>query len=252
MLKTIAAMACGVLVCGSASASAQGFAWQNKIFVNVSGGGTGGASDVNQQFTFTYLLEDATVHTTRRAGGGGLFDFTAGATVIENWSAGISFSRSGGNSDARFDATIPDTIHADQFRAVSGTIPDMKHSESWFAFLGGYTLPRLTNLPKYIAFMENTDLMVLAGPVRAAVSHEIVSEATVSETGSGPVVTVTRETIHKSFWGIQIGIDGRYMFTKNIGAGAFLRYSGASGDLSDDVNLDLGGFQGGAGVRIKF
>ena len=255
MLKTMAAMVCGVVVCGSGTASAQiptWATWQNKIFVNVTGGGTGGANDVHQQFTFDYLLEPATIDTTRRAGGGGLFDFTAGAMVYENWAAGISFSKSGGSSDARFTATIPDTIDFDTFREVSGTIPGMEHSESWFAFLGAYVLPRLTNMPKYIAFMENTDLTVLAGPVRAAVSHEIVSEATVSEGSSGPVVSVTREVRKKSFWGIQIGVDGRYMFTKNIGAGAFLRYSGASGDLTDDVNLDLGGFQGGAGVRIKF
>ena len=230
MLKTMAAMVCGVVVCGSGTASAQiptWATWQNKIFVNVNGGGTGGANDVNQQFTFDYLLEPATIDTTRRAGGGGLFDFTAGAMVYENWAAGISFSKSGGSSDARFTATIPDTIDFDTFREVSGTIPGMEHSESWFAFLGAYTLPKLPNMPEFMpefmSFMDKVELMVLAGPVRAAVSHEIISEATVSEGGSGPVVSVTREVRKKSFWGIQIGVDGRYMFTKNIGAGAFLR-----------------------------
>ena len=136
MLKTMAAMVCGVVVCGSGTASAQiptWATWQNKIFVNVNGGGTGGANDVNQQFTFDYLLEPATIDTTRRAGGGGLFDFTAGAMVFENWAAGISFSKSGGSSDARFTARIPDSIDYDTFREVSGTIPDMEHSESWFA-----------------------------------------------------------------------------------------------------------------------
>jgi hypothetical protein len=42
------------------------------------------------------------------------------------------------------------------------------------------------------------------------------------------------------------------MVTKNFGAGAFIRYSGASGDITDEVNLDLGGFQGGGGLRIRF
>ena len=253
MLKTIAAaVVCGVVVCGSGRASAQGFAWQNKIFVNVSGGGTGGANDVNQDFTFEYFLEPATIETTRRVGGGGLFDFTAGATVIENWTAGISFSRSGGNSDAQFTGSIPDPIETDQFRPVSGAVPEMKHSESWFAFLAGYQLPRLPKLPYMPAFMEKVDFMVLAGPVRAAVTHEIVAEVTVSETGSGPVVTINRQTVKKSFWGVQVGVDARYMFTSHIGAGAFLRYSGASGDLSDQVNLDLCGFQGGGGVRVRF
>jgi hypothetical protein len=65
-------------------------------------------------------------------------------------------------------------------------------------------------------------------------------------------VTLDRRTISKGFWGIQIGVDGRYMFTEHIGAGLFLRYSGASGDVVDGLNLDLGGFQVAGGVRLKF
>ena len=249
MLKTIAAVACGVLVCATGTASAQGFPLENKIFVNISGGGTTGASDVRQQFTFEYLLEPATVDTTRRVGGGGLFDFTAGASVIDNWVAGISFTKSGGNSSASYTGSIPDPIETDLHRPVSGTINDMKHSESWFAFLAGYMLPTFPALPD---FMDKVELMVFAGPVRAGVKHEVVSAVTVTETGGAPVVSLDRRTISKGFWGIQVGIDGRYMFTEHIGAGLFLRYQGASGDIVEGLNLDVGGFQVAAGARIKF
>jgi hypothetical protein len=249
MMKTIAAVVCGMLVCATGTASAQGFPLENKIFVNVSGGGTTGANDVRQHFSFEYLLEQATVETTRRVGGGGLFDFTAGATVIDNWVAGISFTKSGGNSNASYTASIPDPIETDLFRPVSGTINDMKHSESWFAFLAGYMLPKFPALPD---FMDKVDLMVLAGPVRAGVKHEVVSAVSVSETDSGPSVSLDRQTISKGFWGIQVGVDARYMFTEHIGAGLFLRYSGASGDVVDGLNLDLGGFQFAVGGRFKF
>jgi hypothetical protein len=252
MLKTIAAVACGLLVCATGTASAQGFVWENKIFVNVSGGGTTGATDVRQQFTFEYFLEPATVDTTRRVGGGGLFDFTAGAMVVDNWLAGISFTKAGGDSSASFTGGIPDPAETDQFRPVSGSIPDMKHSESWFAFLAGYLLPKFP-LPDFIPdFADKIDLIVLAGPVRAGVKHEVVSAVTVSETGSTPTVSIDRRTISKGFWGIQVGIDGRYMFTDHVGAGVFLRFMDASGDVVDGLNLDLGGFQFGGGVRIKF
>jgi hypothetical protein len=238
-----------MLVCTTGTASAQGFPMENKIFVNVNVGGTTGASDVRQHFDFEYLLENATVETSRRVGGGGLFDFTAGAQVIDNWVAAISFTRSGGDSTASYTASIPDPIETDQFRPVSGTIPDMKHSESWFAFLAGYMLPKFPALPD---FMDKVDLTVFAGPVRAGVKHELVSAVTVSETESGPSVSIDRQTISKGFWGIQVGIDGRYMVTEHIGAGVFLRYMGASGDVTEGLNLDVGGFQGGGGVRIKF
>lgn len=250
MLKTMAAVVCGVVVCGVTTASAQSTTWQNKIFVNLSGGGGGGGShDSSRTFQFDYFQEPATIETRRSTDVGGFFDFTMGAQVVDNWMAGISFNRRSGDADGSFNGNIPDPIETDQHRAVSGSIGDMTHKESWFALLGGYMLPKLTNVA---SFMEKVDIMVLAGPVRAAVEHEIVSNATVSEGASGPVVSIERQVINKSFWGIQVGIDARYMVTRNIGAGAFLRYSGASGDLTDQINLDLGGFQGGAGLRLRF
>jgi hypothetical protein len=225
--------------------------------VNLSGGGGGGSStDVSTQFQFEYFLEQATIQTNRRSEAGGFFDFTAGAQVVDNWMAGISFHRRSGDSNGSFTGSIPDPIETDQPRPVSGTIADMRHRESWFALLGGYMLPKLPKMPKFLAkadkVMEKLEIMVLAGPVRAAVEHEIVSNATVVEGGAGPEVTIERRVINKSFWGIQVGVDARYMVTRNFGAGAFLRYSGASGDLTDQVNLDLGGFQGGGGLRLRF
>ncbi len=250
MLKTIAAVVCGVLVCGTGTASAQVFTWQNKIFVNLNGGGGGGGSnDSRQTFTQPYFDETATVETSHTSKAGGFFDFTAGAMVVDNWAAGISFSRRSGKSNGSFAGSVPDPAEFDQPRGVSGDIVDMEHKESWFALLGGYMLPKLPYMPK---FMEKVDLLVLAGPVRAGVKHEIVTGVAISESPSGPVVTVERQTISKSFWGIQVGLDARYMVTANFGAGAFIRYSGASGDLTDQVNLDLGGFQGGAGLRLRF
>jgi hypothetical protein len=252
MLKTIAAAICGVVVC-SGTASAQVLSvWQEKIFVNISFGGTSGAGDVTQQFSFPYLDETATIDSTRPVKGGGLFDFTAGAMVIDNWAAGISFSHHSAKSSATFTGNIPDPIFPDMPRVVTGSLPDMVHSEDWFAFLGGYLLPKLPKRSYLPDFTERMDIMVFAGPVRAGVEHEVVSAATVTEGGSGPEVTLDRQVIHKGFWGVQVGVDLRYMFTRNIGAGGFLRFSGASGDVTEGVNLDLGGFQGGAGVRFKF
>jgi hypothetical protein len=110
-------------------------------------------------------------------------------------------------------------------------------------------LPKFPALPDY---MDKVDLTVFAGPVRAGVKHEVVSAVTVSETGGDPVVSLDRQTISKGFWGIQVGIDGRYMLTEHMGVGMFLRYAGASGDVTQGLNLDLGGFQIGGGARLKF
>jgi hypothetical protein len=255
MLKTMAMAVCGLAICASGSASAQVLNLGDKVFVNLNGAGGGGTSDdVTRSVSVPYFEETATVEASRQVrAGGGFFDFMAGAKAVDNWTAGISFYRRSGKSNGSYAGSVPDPAEFDHPRSVSGTIADLEHKESWFALLGGYSLPKFKKYPEFMQkYMDKIDLMVFAGPVRAAVKHEVISGIDISEGPSGPVVTISREVISKSFWGIQVGLDARYMVTKNFGAGAFIRYSGASGDITDDVNLDMGGFQGGGGLRIRF
>ena len=52
--------------------------------------------------------------------------------------------------------------------------------------------------------------------------------------------------------GINVGLDGQYMFTRMLGAGIFIRYNGGSVDLADASAVDAGGFQLGIGGRFRF
>ena len=52
--------------------------------------------------------------------------------------------------------------------------------------------------------------------------------------------------------GVNIGIDGTYLFTRNFGAGVFMRYAGAKVDRTTVDGLSVGGFQVGGGVRVRF
>jgi hypothetical protein len=65
-------------------------------------------------------------------------------------------------------------------------------------------------------------------------------------------VTVTTARQSKSFVGFIFGLDVRYMFTKNFGAGGFFRIAGASGDFDDGTNIKVGGPQFGAGLRVRY
>jgi len=52
--------------------------------------------------------------------------------------------------------------------------------------------------------------------------------------------------------GVNVGVDGTYLFTPRVGAGIFLRYAGGSVDLPSAPGLKVGGFQAGIGARIRF
>ena len=141
-----------------------------------------------------------------------------------------------------FTSSVPNPAIFDQPRAVTGTVPGLKYSENWFAILGVYAIP----------VTDKVDVFLLGGPAVATVKEDVLVDATYAEGASGPVVTPRVENHKKSFWGAQFGVDVRYLFTKNIGAGMFLRGSTASGTLVGDVKPEPGGFQIGFGVRARF
>ncbi len=62
--------------------------------------------------------------------------------------------------------------------------------------------------------------------------------------------------VKESSVGFNLGMDVTYSFTPTIGAGAMLRFTHSSQDFTvaegQSTSLDVGGFQIGAGVRLRF
>jgi hypothetical protein len=52
--------------------------------------------------------------------------------------------------------------------------------------------------------------------------------------------------------GVNIGVDLTYMFVRQVGAGAFMRYISGSVDLDSAPGLKVAGFQVGVGGRLRF
>jgi len=243
MRKRTVAVACGVvlMLMTAVDASAQ-MQWNDRLFINVSGGVQTGSKTLETTFASTVYDEEFTVATTQELKGGGFFDITAGRKLRGNFGAALSFMARSANADAAATASVPDPIEFDKHRTVTATIADLKHSERWVGILGVWFMP----------VGEKLDLMIIGGPAVASVKHETPSEATVTEEAGGPRVTLAVDSANKSFWGYQIGVDLRYLITPTMGVGGFARVSGAKGNLVGDNELSVGGFQIGGGVRIRF
>jgi hypothetical protein len=232
---------------GVGEAAAQGMTWSDRLFVNVSVAGGGRSTNPTVTSSFTIYQETATVTSTWEAKPGVLFDFTVGRRLYRNFGAAFNFSSSSASGDATVEGSIPDPITPVHPRTVSATVPGLDHSEKLFAFLAVYVYPAT----------DKIDVFLMAGPVVANVKHDVVSSATVTgEIGTPPNLTpqlaYQTTTLSKSVWGFQIGADVRYMFTKQIGAGVFVRSNVAAGDLTDTIPVDVGGFQAGGGLRVRF
>lgn len=240
MNTRIAVMVCGALLASTVSAAAQ--TWDDRLFINISGGVQAGSSTSTLDLAPVVYDEPASLTVRRKVDGRGLFDLSAGRPISGNFGVAVSFSARSSKDNGDVSASVPDPIFFDRPRDVSDSISDMKHSERWLGIHAAW----------FLVVGEKLDLILLAGPAIAMVDHEVPTGLTVTETGATPTVTTTVETRGKSFAGYQIGADLRYMITDMVGVGGFARYSGAKGKILGDSELELGGFQIGAGLRLKF
>lgn len=243
-------------ICGAAlllyavPAAAQILPWRDVVFVNISPGAQTGTRTTTASFSFELYEETADVGVTRDIKGSAFFDVTFGAALIDNIGAAFTFYTRSAASDGAVTGSIPDPIDIDAHRTVTSTVPEMAHRETWFGLQGVYGL----------GIKENIDVMVMGGPAFVNVEHDLATGATVTETANpaAPAVNVSTTRVSKTFVGFIVGADVRYMFHRNFGVGGFARFTGASGKLpvddnaENDVELKVGGFQIGAGLRIRY
>jgi hypothetical protein len=212
----------------------------NLGFVNVSFGSQPASRDVTTSQSFPLYGETATFTTVQENGSGAVFDITGGYKIRPSYGVAVGFSNFSNTTDAALASSIPDPLIFDRPRAATGSVSDLKHSERGIHLQAVWFLP----------VTDKIDVALSAGPSFIMVSQDLVTSLAVptgSQTGT-PVVTTEKKT----GIGINVGFDGAYMVTRNFGAGLFLRYAGAKVDLPAVADLSVGGFQVGAGVRVRF
>ena len=214
-------------------------------FVNVNFGTQPSSRTIGRSNSFPVYGETATLTTTQENGDGGIFDITAGYRFGPdlygpNLGVAVGFSNFSNLSDSGVVVTVPDPLIFDRPRTVNTSVADLQHNERGIHLSAVWFMP-ITN---------QFDVAFSAGPSFIRVSQDLVSSVTIppGTQNASPVVATEKKT----GVGVNIGVDGSYLFTRNFGAGVFLRYAGAKVDLPSAPDLKVGGFQIGIGARIRF
>ena len=223
-------------------AAAQTMQWTDKGYVSVNIGVQVGSQDLTTSTTFTLYDETATVSSSQRVKGGTFFDVGGAYRVWgNNLLAGVTFSHTSTDSDAAITASIPDPAVFDKPRAVTSTATGAKHTENVVHLSAIWMMP----------VAEKLDVGVFAGPSIFSVKQGVVGAPTVTE--PGPTVTAAFNESKKTTAGFHAGVDVQYMVAKRWGVGGIARYTWGSADITGATDkLTLGGFQIGAGARVRF
>jgi hypothetical protein len=223
-------------------ASAQAMQWTDKGYVTVNGGYQAGSHDLSESGSFPLYDETATFSSTNKVKGGGMFDIGGAYRVWgNNLLAGVSVSHVSSKSDGTLTGSIPDPVFFDRPRNVSKTFTDLEHSETAVHIDAIWMWPVANKL----------DIGLSAGPTIFNVHQDTIPSLTITE--PGPTVTTTTVSTSKTTVGFNAGIDVQYMIAKKWGVGGLMRYSVGSVSLPGASDkLTVGGFQIGAGARLRF
>ncbi|HET7620023.1 MAG TPA: outer membrane beta-barrel protein [Gemmatimonadaceae bacterium] len=236
-------MTAGILalgLCASAAPASAQMQWTDRAFLNVNGGVQVGSHDLDRNATFTLYDEDGQLQTSQSVKSGGLFDISGGYKLWKNWAVGIGYSYTGSDSDSSVHALVPDPGFFDRPRPLDASASGLDHSEHAINLDATWMMP----------FTDKIDLGLSLGPTIFLVRQEVVSSVSVAEPGPTLAsVNISRE--HETTVGLNFGLDVNYMLTPRYGAGLLARYSWGSVDIDND-SLTVGGFQIGAGFRMRF
>jgi hypothetical protein len=217
-----------------------------QYFVNVNVGAQPQSRTITANTSFPLYEETATIDTDYRIPSGAFFEFGGGYhiggryPILRRVTIGASVSFFNHNGSGALAGLIPDPDFHDRPAVVTQDLGALDHKETGVHVFASYWWP----------ISEKIDLAVSIGPSFIHVSQEVVSSMTVPDPTQTIITTIDSES--GTAVGINIGADATYMFTPRFGAGAFIRYAGASEDLPSAPDLKVGGFQTGIGARVRF
>ena len=245
---------CGVLSGFATSASAQTGPWADRGYVNIGFGVESGSSSLADTQNLVIYEEAGTISSTTNWTSGSLIDAAFGVRVWRNLTVGIAYHQEENDTDAAITGSIPSPIFFNRPRTLDQDIV-LDRKEKAAHLVLGWVLP----------FNDKFDLMVFGGPSFFRLEQDGMEPFTADDIGErgSPFneinLDVDRVTHKKSLTGYNVGVDGTYIIWSNddlrIGAGGFLRFTKASGEimqLTGEQSTDVGGVQFGFGARIRF
>jgi opacity protein-like surface antigen len=177
--------------------------------------------------------------------------FSGGASfrLWRNLGVGVSVSSFSTSFPADVRGSIPNPFTFSQPRTFEGSVSDLARKE---LAIGIHLRGMFQLSPRF-------GVSVYAGPTRLSVTQDVItaiqySEAYPYDTATFSAAQISTDEVNK--WGVGAGADIAFYFTRNVGVGLGVKYSGGETDLvslgSAPLTSKLGGTEFGGGLRLRF
>lgn len=247
-------MVCGVCAGVAQNAHAQMGTWADRGYVNFGFGIESGSSSISDTQNLTIYDEAGHITSSTTWSSGSMIDGGVGVRVWRNMTVGLSYHQEENDTDGQLSGSIPSPLVFNSPRTLDQDVV-LDRKEKAVHLVVGWVFP----------FTEKFDLMVFGGPSFFRLEQDAVAPFEASDIGergspfTEVVLDIDVTTQKKSLAGFNVGVDGTYIVWSNdnlrIGAGGFVRFTQASGDIQQLVTeqpTDVGGVQFGFGARLRF
>ncbi|MFN7914448.1 MAG: hypothetical protein U0Q55_03850 [Vicinamibacterales bacterium] len=213
----------------------------SKAFISINAGAQLAARTLDMAASQTVYDETASVSASLPIGKGIVPDVGLGYRVFGDVFVGVSVSMFTNTGTATTTASIPDPLFFNRPKTVTGTMADLKHRE-------------LAILPQLIytrAMTDKVDFVGAVGPAIISLTQDTISSFSVAAGTQNVTFGKTEEKATGT--GINGSIGLNYNLNDKLSFGVFARFAGAKVQLaSAPEKQNVGGMQGGAGIRYSF
>jgi hypothetical protein len=239
-----------VMAAGVSDAQAQAIQWEDRGYLAVNFGIQPQSRDFTELSTPEIYGENASITVPHTVGSGAFTDLAVGLRLFGNGGVALGFSKFGKEESPTIAAQIPHPFASGSLRPASASAGELSHSETAIHL----------HLLWMIPLTQEFEAAIFIGPSFYNIKQDFIQSVTLQEGavpfGTVAITGVTQVEQSKRATAFTAGVDGTYLLTPRFGAGAFLRYSGASVDMplagGGTVTVEAGGFQLGGGLRVRF
>jgi hypothetical protein len=222
----------------------------DRVYVSVNGAYQTGGDDFGETVSFTENAESGTFSTDYDVKSGPALNISAGATIWRALGVGVGITRYSKNTPIAFSASVPHPFFFNRARSVTGDIGGLKREE-----LAVHVQARATFVPS-----PRIQAVVFGGPSFFTVKQGIVNDFEITETYPYDTADFSRgisTTADESKVGVNVGADVGYFFTRQVGVGGSVQWSGTTIEVpasggTGTFEIKAGGVQAGAGLRLRF
>jgi hypothetical protein len=229
-------------------ASAPPSAAEARVRAMINGGYQASTTSFDDSFTFTLYQETGSTEVSYPVEAGGIFEGGGAIRLWKGLAVGGVISHFSAEGTATVTASLPHPFFLQRPRQISGEATGMTREENAVHIQAQYQLPPFGRLHVVLA----------GGPSIIDVKQTMVVDANFSEEFPYDAATFTGVDTRRATGtttGFNAGVDFQWMFNRNLGAGALVRFTKAMVDLELDnrtIPVDAGGVQIAGGIRLAF